>query len=379
MRGKILVNGNIQTHEALIERAKPWILGAAPQGRPPRVLLVTAAWGGNEYGEGGLKAALNRTGVPSVFRGGYDHNIQNLCVWHQREAILARRPDVAAVWSELQETQEATRQFYMERTTFHADALRRGAAFARERLTGFSLGALAESPQAMMRPAESLQGVELLERAMSQELNHTLSALRANDARMLGVLSEAEDLLLNRTGLRFDPAWRQARADLEARMLGADALLFLGGNPVWLLESLRFFDLRPALVESLRRGALFVAVSAGALLLCERIIIYNERSADPEARDFRLLDTGMGLVGGLQIMPHCMDRIHTDDAENLAYLARRFSAHVCAGLNQESFLLLDFAAQTATSVGAGDGVYIFGRDGQKRRYDNGQVIPMATR
>jgi hypothetical protein len=206
MRGRILFNGNIPTHAALAERAKPWLLQAAPEGRPPRVLLITAAWGRDEYAEADLKAALNRAGVPSHFRGGYDHNIQNLCAWHQREALLAHRPDVASVWSELQATQVAARQFYLERTTFHADALRRGAAFARERLPGFSLSALTPTLPAAVRPAESLQGVELLARAMHGELLHTLSALRANDARMLDVLREAEDLLLSRTGLRQDPA-----------------------------------------------------------------------------------------------------------------------------------------------------------------------------
>jgi hypothetical protein len=71
-----------------------------------------------------------------------------------------------------------------------------------------------------------------------------------------------------------------------------------------------------------------------------------------------------------------MDRIHTDDPDNLAYLARRFSAQLCAGLNEESFLLVDFAAGVARSVGKGDGVYVFGRDGVKRRYDAGEVVPM---
>lgn len=216
-----------------------------------------------------------------------------------------------------------------------------------------------------------------MERALGRELGLAIESLVENDARMLEVMREAEGLLLARSGLQHDREWREARAEMEGRILGADALLFLGGNPSWLLDSVRFFDLRSALLEALRRGALFVAVSAGALLLCERIIIYNERSGDPMQRDFRLLDTGLGLVGGLQIMPHCMDRIQTDDSDNLAYLARRFSTHICAGLNQESFLYVDFESRTATSVGAGDGVYIFGYDGVKRRYDKNQEIPLT--
>jgi hypothetical protein len=128
---------------------------------------------------------------------------------------------------------------------------------------------------------------------------------------------------------------------------------------------------------TLRRGATFFSISAGALVLCEHVVIYDNFSPDPARREFRLYDRGLGLVSGLQILPHCMDRIHTDDPDNLAYLARRFSSTHCVGLNEESFLLVEPGRPSATAVGHHDGVFVFGPDGIKRRYAFGEAIPLA--
>ena len=377
MRGRVLFNGNMGDPGLLARRVAPFVHEAAPVGRAPRVLLVTAAWGRGEYHEGPIKAALNAVGVPSDPQGGYDRNIVNLCAWHAWQGLLARRPDVAAVARELAAVEEATRRFYLEKTGFHAAQIRGAARLARQHLPGFRLGSVPLGGGAAVRPAVTLTGPELLRRAISAELSAALGALVDNDARMLAALTDAEEQLHARTGLRLDAGWRAERARLEERLLWADVVLFFGGSPSSLLAPFQFFDLRPALLEALRRGALFVASSAGSLFLCERMIVYDDYNPDPASREFRLHDQGMGLVGGLQIMPHCHDRIHTDDPDNLAYLARRFSSHVCAGLNEESFLLVDLGAGTATAVGTQDGVYVFGPAGHKVRYGAGEAIPLA--
>ncbi len=376
MRGRLLFNGNLSNPTLLAERIRPFLMESAPPGRPPRVLLVTAAWGRGEYGEGAVKAALNAVGVPSRFVGGYDRQIMNLCAWHAWQEYLGRRPDVAAVARELEAVEEATRRFYVETTAFHASRIRRAIAYARANDPRFRLGRLPLTLRQSVRPDAILSGAELLDRAFSRELVRALDALVENDQRMLATLDEAEEQVHARTGIRLDPEWQRARATLEERLLEADAILIFGGSPAALLGSFQFFDLRSAVLESLRRGALICAVSAGALLLCDRMIIYDNFNPDQEQREFRLFDRGLGLVGGLQVMPHCMDRIQTDDPDNLAYLARRFSTHVCVGLNEESFLLVDLAEPRGTSVGLHDGVYVFGPAGLKTRYDAGEAIPL---
>ena len=374
MRGRFVFNGNMGSIEALAQRVRPFLFDRTAS---PRVLIVTAAWGRGEYHEAPVRAALNAVGVPSRWEGGYDRQITNLCAWHRWQEWLAAHPGAAALGRALAEVQENTRAFYVEKTSFHARRIRRACAHLRRLDPRFGLGDLPLSPRDAIRPDAAVDPLGLYRRGLSRELVHDLADLVQNDVRMLATLGEADEGLAVATGLRFDPAWQAARAELAARVLGADVILVPGGDPASLLGALRFFDLGPVFVEALRRGATYIGVSAGCLVACERIIIYDDNAGDPAAREFRLWDRGLGLLGGLQILPHCTDRIHTHDADNLAYLARRFSAHLCAGLNEESFLLVDLADSTATSIGRHDGVVGFGVDGRKRLYGPGERLPVS--
>lgn len=367
MRGHIVINGNMGSLTEWVRRMLPFLRNARPDGGTPRVLLVASAWGAGELGDAEVRGALAEVGVPTML---------NLGAWTAWQRHLAAHPEVAAVAAEIEGVIEETRGFYVEKTAFHAERIRRTARFARERLPDFRLGGLPLYDRDSLRAESDLDGRALLRRALARELVHDLADLVQNDQRMLDALEEAGDTLPARTGLAFDAEWRQQRALLESRILAADVLLFPGGDPAALLGALRYFRLEVALRETLRRGATLFTISAGSLVLCERMIIYDDYSADPTRRDFRLYDRGLGLIGGLQILPHCMDRIQTDDPDNLAYLARRFSTHVCAGLNEESFLHVDLGRGTATSVGEHDGVYVFGPDGVKWRYHRGETIPL---
>ena len=362
MRGRILFNGN--AGDELIAVIAPELKGR--DGGAPKVLLITAAWEQREGDDAGQRTQLQRAGLTAP--------AGNLGAWSAWREFLDRRPDLSAAHAELAQVGEELRHFYLQRTGFHAELIRKGVATARDRVKGFSLGRVHDRDP--VQPQAALPAAELLQRALGRELVHSIEALVQNDARMLRSLEEADDQLHTRTGLRMDAGWREARATLEQKILSADALVFFGGNPTALLEPLRFFDLRPALVESLRRGATLVATSAGALVMCERMIVYDNFAGDPLHRDFWLMDRGLGLVNGLQILPHCMDRIQTDDADNLAYLARRFGTRICAGLNAGSYLLVEMAGPSAVSIGEQDGVYVFGADGIKSCFRKGEAIPL---
>lgn len=375
MHGRFIINGNIGSPTAFAERTAP-LLRASGRGRSPRVVMITAAWGPGELGESALRSALNAVGLESQWEGGFDQRIRNLCVWHTWQDLLAQRPGIAAEAAALTEVEEATRRFYVDKTSFLAKRLRNTAAACRRLSPGFRIGSLPLDERDPLRDESSLSARDLYVQALTREIVADLDDLRRNDHRMLEALAEAESALAERTGLRFDPLWMARRAEMERLLLDADAIVIPGGEPGSLLAALRFFDLRPVLAETLRRGASFFTISAGSLVLGQRIIVYDDFSNDAARREFRLYDRGLGLVGGLQLLPHCDDRIHTDDSDNLAYLSRRFSSHLCAGLNAESFLLAEPGRGRAYSIGEHDGVYVFGPDGIKWRYHMGEQIPM---
>ncbi len=376
MRGRIVFNGNMANVATLMARVRPFLSSVGQPSGAPRVELCMAAWSRGEHHDAPIREALQAVGVPSRWEGGFDQNIRNLSVWHYWQQFLADHPHVAAVQRESDEIAEAVRSFYLESTAFHAEQVRRGIAFARRQLPGFRLGDVPSIRLDPVRPDGTTSGRELLREGVTGELQASIEHLRENDARMLRLLDDAHGMVAARTGLRHNPDWQRIRLALEQRILEADVVWFFGGSPTALLGALRFFDLRSALLETLRRGATFVSISAGALVMCERVIVYDNFAGDRLKRDFLLLDRGLGLVGGLQVLPHCMDRIQTDDPDNLAYLARRFSSHRCIGLNEESFALVDMAGPRAFSVGPMDGVYVFGSNGQKYRYEVGREVPL---
>ena len=290
MHGRLVINGNIGSPSNFAERTAP-LLRAAGRGRSPQVVMITAAWGPGEMGEASLRSALNDIGLESRWEGGFDQRIRNLCVWHAWQDVLAQRPKLAAEAAALTEVEEATRRFYVDKTSFLARRLRNTAAACRRLSPGFRVGALPLAERDPLRDASSLPARDLYVQALTREIVADLEDLRHNDARMLLALAEAESALAERTGLRFDPLWMARRAELEKQLLDADAIIIPGGDPGSLLAALRFFDLRPALAETLRRGATFFTISAGSLVLGQRIIVYDDFSPDAASREFRLYDS----------------------------------------------------------------------------------------
>jgi hypothetical protein len=261
----------------------------------------------------------------------------------------------------------AARSLYLDHNAHLITLFRRALREAKALDAGVTL------PHLMREEGHSIRGRPLLRFALARELRQTLQTLEENDDNLVNLLRELEQRAFDAAGVTYNQAWRAARKRLERRILSASSILVFGGRLDLLLDALRFFRLREPMVEALRRGAQFVAMSAGAMVLCERVIVYDDLAETP--RDFQLYDRGLELVRDIQLFPHCMERIQTDDPDNLAYLARRFRHHVCVGLNQRSFFLLEMAPRRGVSRGGEDGVYVFGPDGEKLCYREGEAIP----
>jgi peptidase E len=370
--GAILLNGNAETEAHLVRAAAPILLSS--RHRDPevaasrRVVLVTAGWADAEYEEAHVKRAINEIGLPSRHEDGHDVTLVNLSLLHDLRDLTRAAPHLAEAWLELRRVVETARTFYLDHNAHTIQLFRRTLGEAKKDDPALTVPRLAGGE------GHHGAGRRLLRHALSRELRHAFEALEANDDHLVDLLREVEQRAFDAAGLAYDPAWREARERLERRILSASTLLFFGGRLDLLLDALRFFRLRDALSEALRRGAQIVAMSAGAMVLCERVIIYDDHAAT--RRDFQLYDRGLGLVQDVQLFPHCMERIQTDDPDNLAYLARRFRHHVCVGLNQRSYLLFELDARRATSVGEEDGVYVFDPEGRKVCYRKGETIPV---
>lgn len=372
MRGAILFNGNAETVDDLIQAAAPLLLSSRHEdpevARSRRVLLVTAAWGEREHDETHVKRALNQLGLHSRFEHGYDRALVNLSLMHEVRGLSQSAPRLLAAWHEERRVAETARSFYLEHNAHLIQLFRRTLAVGKREDPNLTVARLASDQ------GHHGTGGRLVRYTLSRELRHALATLEANDDHLVDLLDEIEQRVFDGVGLAYDPAWRAARERLERRILEANAIILFGGHLDLLLDALRFFRLREALAEALRRGTTLVAMSAGAMVLCERVIIYDDFAT--RRRDFQLYDRGLALVRDIQLFPHCMERIQTDDPDNLAYLARRFRHHACVGLNQRSFLLFEPGAHRATSVGEGDCVFVFDPEGRKLSYHKGEAIPV---
>jgi peptidase E len=373
MHGAILFNGNAESEEWLVRTAAPFLL--ASRHRDPevaasrRTLLVTAGWAEQEHDETHVKRALNASGIPSQFDGGFDRTHENLSLLTELDGVLGGAPELAEAFRELRRAEATARRFYLEHNAHTIDLFRRTLREAKAQAPDLDLSSLLADLAHPTGPGS------LVRHALARELRRAFRTLESNDDHLFELLGEIERRAFDNAGVGYHPGFRATKDRLERRILSASTIFLFGGRLDLLLGALRFFRLRDAFVEALRRGAQIVAVSAGALVLCERVIVYDDFAETP--RDFQLYDRGLGIVQDIQVLPHCMERIQTDDSDNLAYLARRFRHHACVGLNQRSLLLLELAPRRARSVGEDDGVYVFGPDGNKRCHSSGEEVPIS--
>ena len=379
MSGRIIVNGNARAEADLIFDTKDAILNSTHQDAEVReertTVLVTAAWGANEHRESHIKKALYEIGMQPRNVDGFDRRLVNLSAYHAFLEFERREPKLAASHAERDELIRRTRAVYLEKNAFYTAHMRQAFQHLRQFQPDKRLSdVLAASPSARHRIPGRFRGSELLTDFLSEDLHDTVERLVENDNRLTRLITDLDQQFREGVGLAYNPSWCELRQGLMDTLLRASTVLIFGGNLEALHRCLSFFDLRGAFVEALRKGTTFVTVSAGSLVLCERIIIYDDFA---QGKEFHLFDRGFGLVRGLQIFPHCDDRIQVDDSDNLAYLAHRFGERRCVGLNEGSYLLLEQDDEhKAVSLGTEDGVYVFDRSGEKRRYDRGEALAL---
>jgi len=246
--------------------------------------VVTAGWEERENEDQELRDHVQRP-------------VQNLEVWARVERIFERDRELLS----------AMRQRH--------DTLRRVQELYRLRLNG----AMEATKELFRRPGDDLW--------TTAERHDALVMLQGIDSqhveRVAQVHAEFE--------MRWRPGERSAvqreRREIKAKLAEASCLLVAGGHIAVLLHRLRLFD-----VFGLYGDRPVIAWSAGAMALCERIVLFHDLPPQGSS-NAEVMEAGFGLVPDLVPLPHARRRLLTDDARNVQLFARRFAPSSCVLLD----------------------------------------------
>ena len=250
-----------------------------------RVALCTAGWQERESDDQAIGGAL---GVPAV----------NLALHARSEEVFARDPELAAAYKERQARLRLLQDFYRVRLEHGEDA------------------------------AHTISLRQVDPALLDEEGHVSLDLVRRLDQDHLERCRAVH--------AAFDSRWRPAERDAVARhrrelaglLRSAAALVVAGGHVAVLLNRMRLFDL-PELAG--RRP--IIAWSAGAMVLCERVVLFHDHP--PYGQGIaEVLDAGFGLVPGLVALPDPRRRLRLDDGGRVARFARRFAPAACVAMDQ---------------------------------------------
>jgi hypothetical protein len=269
-----------QRHVRMVHAA---VEALVPDARSSPLAVVTAGWEEREAEDQELREHVGR-------------RVTNLGLWARVERILEQDQALLA----------AMRQRH--------DALRSVQELYRLRLQG-----LMESTRELFRRT----GGDLL----GAERAEALAMVQQLDEQHCGRVAELHAEFEARWRPRERPGVQRERRALEKLLGDASCLLLAGGHIAVLLHRLRLFELL-----ALHGDRPVIAWSAGAMALCERIVLFHD--APPQGGGItEVMERGLGLVPGLVAFPHSRKRLHTHEARNMELLARRFGPSICALLD----------------------------------------------
>jgi len=262
-----------------------------------RVATVTAGWQEREPDDRELHEHLGGRSV-------------NLRLWERAETTFLQDPELATAHRRRQERLRAMQDAY---------DLRLGHAIA------------AVIDLRRRHPDRDTVAGDTL----AEEITAAIEAVRELDARHLGRVIEIHR--------EFDAAWRPqerdaVRQNIEAvrALLGdAQAVAIAGGHVAVLLNRLLLFDL-----ASLLGDRTVVAWSAGAMVVCERVILFHDHPPQGPG-NAEVLESGLGLAPGVVPLPHARHRLDLDDTERVALFASRFAPAACIPMNEGARVDLD--------------------------------------
>jgi hypothetical protein len=99
-------------------------------------------------------------------------------------------------------------------------------------------------------------------------------------------------------------------------------------------------------LASLLGDRLVVAWSAGAMVVCERVILFHDHPPQGPG-NAEVLESGLGLVRDVVPLPHARHRLDLDDTEHVALFASRFAPAACIPMNEGARVDVDPSGRSA--------------------------------
>lgn len=153
---------------------------------------------------------------------------------------------------------------------------------------------------------------------VGRERRAAINALRTLDRQHLRHIEDVHAHFDHTWDPRRHPLLAAVRERVTAQVAASSAVLVAGGHVSILINRLRLFGLADVLA-----GRHIVAWSAGAMALSRRIVVFHD-SPPQGAGHAEVLDQGLGLLPAMLPLPHARERLHLDDPERIALMARRF-------------------------------------------------------
>jgi hypothetical protein len=131
------------------------------------------------------------------------------------------------------------------------------------------------------------------------------------------------------------------RGEVASVLDGGTTVIVTGGNIGVLMSRLRLLGM-----SELLAGKNIVAWSAGAMAMCERVVLYHDLAPQGQ-RDAELFDEGLGLVPGYVALPNAKRRLDKSQTTRLGLMSRRLAPRRTVTLDSGSMLTFDDARLAA--------------------------------
>jgi peptidase E len=276
------------------------------------VVVISAGWRDSE-------------GEIDELREELDRPLEDLMIYHRAEQIFVREPQLLALHRERQDKLQALQSLYRIR-----------------------LGPTILAARKLMRAHAQPELLRLEQRA-------AIAQLRALDRHHLRRIQAIHQEFDGRRAELHIPAATTEREAVQSQLSQAGLVLITGGHVAVLLNRMRLFRLSELLAHKP-----LVAWSAGAMALCERIVLFHHH-APQGRRDAELLDAGLGIVRQRVLLPHAKTRLDWSNRKRMGLFSRRFAPAACCTLDNGSLLHLEDNRLLAAAK-----TFAITRSGQKR-------------